>query len=50
MKKRRVNLWKERGVFKHNNVKHGLKETELCDNLALHSEGLISRDIYPSDS
>lgn len=50
MKKRRVNSWREGGVFTHNNMKHGLREPELCDNLALHSEGLISRDIYPSGS
>lgn len=38
-----VNVWKERGEeYKQHNVKHHLKESEFCNNLAAHSEGLIS--------
>ena len=48
MKKSPVNLWKEK--FKQNRVKRYSKESELRNNLAPHSEGLISRDIYPNDS
>lgn len=44
-----MNLWK-REEYENNSVKHCLKEPELCNKLASHSEGLISRDIYPNDS
>lgn len=41
-----VNLWKREKY--ENSVKQCLKEPELCNKLASHSEGLISRVFIPT--